>query len=241
MAVDVIMKIRLDKFLADMGFGTRSQVRQQIAGGNVTVNGLPARRPELKVDTDKDRVLFCGTEAAYAQYEYYMLNKPAGVVSATEDKKERTVLDLLQERKRKDLFPVGRLDKDTEGLLLITNNGDLAHRLLAPGRHVDKVYYVEVDGILDQQDVEAVSQGIVLRDGYQCLPGKLELLEGNTSAYITIREGKYHQIKRMMAARGKPISYLKRIRFGPLQLDPQLDKGGWRALTQEELQELFRQ
>ena len=152
------------------------------------------------------------------------------------------MLDLLpRELQRQGLFPVGRLDKDTEGLLLLTNDGPLAHRLLAPKRHVDKVYYVEVDGILDQQDVEAVSQGIVLRDGYQCLPGKLELLEGNTSAYITIREGKYHQIKRMMAARGKPISYLKRIRFGPLQLDPQLDKGGWRALTQEELQELFRQ
>ena len=153
------MKIRLDKFLADMGFGTRSQVRQQIAGGNVTVNGLPARRPELKVDTDKDRVLFCGTEAAYAQYEYYMLNKPAGVVSATEDKKERTVLDLLQERKRKDLFPVGRLDKDTEGLLLITNNGDLAHRLLAPGRHVDKVYYAEIDGKVTREDAELSARG----------------------------------------------------------------------------------
>lgn len=158
------MKIRLDKFLADMGFGTRSQVRQQIAGGNVTVNGLPARRPELKVDTDKDRVLFCGTEAAYAQYEYYMLNKPAGVVSATEDKKERTVLDLLQERKRKDLFPVGRLDKDTEGLLLITNNGDLAHRLLAPGRHVDKVYYAEIDGKVTREDAELFRAGVDIGD-----------------------------------------------------------------------------
>ena len=140
------MKIRLDKYLADMGFGTRSQVKQQIARGSVTVNGSSAVRPELKIETDSDTVFYCGVKAAYEPYEYFMLNKPAGVVSATEDKKERTVLDLLQERKRKDLFPVGRLDKDTEGLLLITNDGNLAHRLLAPGKHVDKVYYAEIDG-----------------------------------------------------------------------------------------------
>lgn len=240
MAVDVIMKIRLDKFLADMGFGTRSQVRQQIAGGNVTVNGLPARRPELKVDTDKDRVLFCGTEAAYAQYEYYMLNKPAGVVSATEDKKERTVLDLLQERKRKDLFPVGRLDKDTEGLLLITNNGDLAHRLLAPGRHVDKVYYAEIDGKVTREDAELFRAGVNIGDKKKTMPAFLEILSSadRSEILLTIREGRFHQVKRMFHAVGKEVLFLRRIQMGPLKLDEKLRPGEYRRLTKEEVEKL---
>lgn len=240
MAVDVIMKIRLDKFLADMGFGTRSQVRQQIAGGNVTVNGLPARRPELKVDTDKDRVLFCGTEAAYAQYEYYMLNKPAGVVSATEDKKERTVLDLLQERKRKDLFPVGRLDKDTEGLLLITNNGDLAHHLLAPGRHVDKVYYAEIDGKVTREDAELFRAGVDIGDKKKTMPAFLEILSSadRSEILLTIREGRFHQVKRMFHAVGKEVLFLRRIQMGPLKLDEKLRPGEYRRLTKEEVEKL---
>ncbi|MFR9146455.1 MAG: pseudouridine synthase [Mediterraneibacter sp.] len=234
------MKIRLDKFLADMGFGTRSQVRQQIAGGNVTVNGLPARRPELKVDTDKDRVLFCGTEAAYAQYEYYMLNKPAGVVSATEDKKERTVLDLLQERKRKDLFPVGRLDKDTEGLLLITNNGDLAHRLLAPGRHVDKVYYAEIDGKVTREDAELFRAGVDIGDKKKTMPAFLEILSSadRSEILLTIREGRFHQVKRMFHAVGKEVLFLRRIQMGPLKLDEKLRPGEYRRLTKEEVEKL---
>ena len=234
------MKIRLDKFLADMGFGTRSQVRQQIAGGNVTVNGLPARRPELKVDTDKDRVLFCGTEAAYAQYEYYMLNKPAGVVSATEDKKERTVLDLLQERKRKDLFPVGRLDKDTEGLLLITNNGDLAHRLLAPGRHVDKVYYAEIDGEVTREDAELFRAGVDIGDKKKTMPAFLEILSSadRSEILLTIREGRFHQVKRMFHAVGKEVLFLRRIQMGPLKLDEKLRPGEYRRLTKEEVEKL---
>ena len=240
MAVDVIMKIRLDKFLADMGFGTRSQVRQQIAGGNVTVNGLPARRPELKVDTDKDRVLFCGTEAAYAQYEYYMLNKPAGVVSATEDKKERTVLDLLQERKRKDLFPVGRLDKDTEGLLLITNNGDLAHRLLAPGRHVDKVYYAEIDGKVTREDAELFRAGVDIGDKKKTMPAFLEILSSadRSEILLTIREGRFHQGKRMSHTGGKEVHFLRRLQMGPLKLDEKLRPGEYRRLTKEEVEKL---
>ncbi|HIV52165.1 MAG TPA: rRNA pseudouridine synthase [Candidatus Mediterraneibacter norwichensis] len=234
------MKIRLDKFLADMGFGTRSQVRQQIAGGNVTVNGLPARRPELKVDTDKDRVLFCGTEAAYAQYEYYMLNKPAGVVSATEDKKEHTVLDLLQERKRKDLFPVGRLDKDTEGLLLITNNGDLAHRLLAPGRHVDKVYYAEIDGKVTREDAELFRAGVDIGDKKRTMPAFLEILSSadRSEILLTIREGRFHQVKRMFHAVGKEVLFLRRIQMGPLKLDEKLRPGEYRRLTKEEVEKL---
>lgn len=166
------MRIRLDKYLADMGYGTRSQVKQQIARGNISVNGNPAKRPEMKIDTETGQVSYCGTNAAYEQYEYYMLNKPAGVVSATEDRRASTVLDLLCERKRKDLFPVGRLDKDTEGLLLITNDGDLAHRLLSPGKHVDKVYYAEVDGRVTAEDAALFLRGVDIGDKKRrCLPG----------------------------------------------------------------------
>lgn len=232
---------RLDKRLASTGQWSRKEARELIRAGRVTVSGQVCRSIDEKVGEDAP-VSVDGTPIGASGPVYLMLHKPAGVVSATEDGRDKTVVDLLPAPYgAMGLFPVGRLDKDTEGLVLLTNDGPLAHRLLSPKHHVDKVYYVEVDGILDQQDVETVSQGILLRDGYQCLPGKLELLPGNCSAYITIHEGKYHQIKRMMAARGKPVTYLKRIRFGPLQLDPQLDKGGWRALTQEELQELFRQ
>lgn len=232
---------RLDKRLAATGQWSRKEAKDLIRAGRVSVGGTVCRSPEEKVAADTP-VAVDGTTIGAGGPVYLMLHKPAGVVSATEDGRDRTVLDLLPPQYREmGLFPVGRLDKDTEGLLLITNDGPLAHRLLSPRHHVDKVYYVEVDGILDQEDVEAVSQGILLRDGYQCLPGKLELLSGNTAAYITIREGKYHQIKRMMAARGKPVTYLKRIKFGALTLDEQLDKGGWRALTDREIHSLFRQ
>ena len=232
---------RLDKRLAATGQWSRKEAKELIRAGRVSVGGAVCRSPEEKVAPDTP-VAVDGTAIGAGGPVYLMLHKPAGVVSATEDGRDRTVLDLLPPQYREmGLFPVGRLDKDTEGLLLITNDGPLAHRLLSPRHHVDKVYYVEVDGILDQEDVEAVSQGILLRDGYQCLPGKLELLTGNSTAYITIREGKYHQIKRMMAARGKPVTYLKRIKFGALTLDEQLDKGGWRALTDREIHSLFRQ
>lgn len=232
---------RLDKRLAATGRWSRKEAKDLIRAGRVSVGGTVCRSPEEKVAPDTP-VAVDGTTIGAGGPVYLMLHKPAGVVSATEDGRDRTVLDLLPPQYREmGLFPVGRLDKDTEGLLLITNDGPLAHRLLSPRHHVDKVYYLEVDGILDQEDVEAVSQGILLKDGYQCLPGKLELLSGNTAAYITIREGKYHQIKRMMAARGKPVTYLKRIKFGALTLDEQLDKGGWRALTDREIHSLFRQ
>ena len=162
-------------------------------------------------------------------------------MSATEDSREKTVLSLLPEQYRRlGLFPVGRLDKDTEGLLLLTNDGPLAHRLLAPKSHVDKVYYAQVDGVLDAGDCKAFRQGITLADGYTCLPARLEVIEDGRAAQITVQEGKYHQVKRMMAARGKPVTYLKRVRFGPLTLDPELEKGCWRALTEEEKKLLFR-
>ena len=154
------MKIRLDKYLADMGKGTRSEVKKAISKGLVRVNNVIVKKPETKLDTDSDHVLFDGVLVGYAQHEYYMLNKPAGVISATEDKREKTVIDLIIERKRKDLFPVGRLDRDTEGLLLISNDGELAHRLLSPSKHVDKVYYAKIDGKVTIEDVEAFQQGV---------------------------------------------------------------------------------
>ena len=232
---------RLDKRLSATGCWSRKEARELIRAGRVTADGAVLRQPEAKVEENTD-LRVDGVPVEGGGPVYLMLHKPAGLVSATEDAREKTVLDLLPERyQRLGLFPAGRLDKDTEGLLLMTNDGPLAHRLLAPKSHVDKVYYVEVDGVLNAADAAAVEEGITLADGYTCLPGTLELLEGGGRAYITLREGKYHQIKRMMAARGKPVTYLKRVRFGPLVLDETLPKGGWRALTEEEISALFRQ
>lgn len=234
------MKIRLDKYLADMGCGTRSQVKRQIGMGNVSVNGSPAKRPEMKIDSETDSVAYCGSEVSYEQYEYYMLNKPAGVVSATEDKRESTVLDLLQERKRRDLFPVGRLDKDTEGLLLITNDGGLAHRLLAPGKHVDKVYYAEVDGQVTQEDAALFWQGVDIGDEKKTLPARLEIIQSaeRSAVLLTICEGRFHQVKRMFHAVGKEVVFLKRVRMGGLKLDERLKPGEYRKLTKEEVETL---
>ena len=231
---------RLDKRLAATGRWSRKEARELIRGGRVSVDGAVCRAPEHKPAPDA-AIAVDGADIGSGGPVYLMLNKPAGVVSSTDEPGERTVLDLLgEEYQNIGLFPAGRLDKDTEGLLLITDDGPLAHRLLAPKRHVDKVYYVEVDGALDETDVEAVRAGIVLGDGTPCQPGELELLTDRT-ARITLHEGKYHQVKRMLASRGKPVRYLRRERFGPLILDPDLPKGGWRALTEGEIQTLFRQ
>lgn len=232
---------RLDKRLADTGNWSRKEARELIKAGRVTVAGETVRQIDHKV-SPSEAVWVDGQAIEAAGPVYLMLHKPDGVVSATEDPHEKTVLSLLPERYQKlGLFPVGRLDKDTEGLMLLTDDGPLAHRMLAPKSHVDKVYYVEVDGILDEADRIAVEQGITLADGYTCLPGELEILHGGHCANIILREGKYHQIKRMMAARGKPVTYLKRMRFGPLVLDENLPKGGWRALSEEEKEAIFRQ
>lgn len=231
---------RLDKRLAATGRWSRKEARDLIRAGRVSVEGAVCRSPEAKVGEDAP-VAVDGLPIGADRPVYLMLHKPAGVVSSTVEPGERTVLDLLGEEYRNiGLFPVGRLDKDTEGLLLLTNDGPLAHRLLAPKSHVDKVYYVEVSGILDQEDVEAVRQGVALGDGYECLPGELELLSSN-SAHITLHEGKYHQVKRMLASRGKPVTYLKRIKFGPLALDESLPKGSWRPLSDKELKGIFSQ
>lgn len=234
------MKIRLDKYLADMGKGTRSEVKKAISKGLVRVNNVIVKKPETKLDTDSDHVLFDGVLVGYAQHEYYMLNKPAGVISATEDKREKTVIDLIIERKRKDLFPVGRLDRDTEGLLLISNDGELAHRLLSPSKHVDKVYYAKIDGEVTIEDVEAFQQGVDIGEEKLTRPAKLRVLKSGTQSEIelTICEGKFHQVKRMFQAVGKEVVYLKRLQMGALILDESLKPGEYRELTEQEIADL---
>ena len=224
---------RLDKVLANTGRWSRKEVKELCRAGRVTVNGETAKKPELKVAEDA-LLAVDGVPLEIETTVWIMLHKPAGVVSATEDAREETVFSLLPEHyRRMGLFPVGRLDKDTEGLLLLTNDGDLAHRLLSPKKHVDKVYYVEVDGVLNEEDAAAFRAGMTLGDGTVCLPAQLKPL-GENRGEVTLREGKYHQVKRMLAARGKPVRYLKRISFGPLTLDEKLQKGDWRPLSVKE-------
>ena len=231
--------MRLDKFLADMGAGTRSELKKDIRKGSVSVNGMIVKDPGYSVDPASS-VLYKGNLVEYDEFVYYMLNKPAGIISASDDSLETTVVDLITERTRRDLFPAGRLDRDTEGLLLITNDGALAHRLLSPKHHVDKVYYVRVSGILSDDDVAAFRDGIVLPDGLECMPADLRILsvsddDDSSEAEITIREGKFHQVKRMFSAAGCEVTYLKRLSMGPLSLDPSLAPGEYRRLNEDEL------
>ena len=236
--------MRLDRFLAEMGEGTRSQIRDAAKNGRIAVNGTVEKRSDRKIDPEADRVTVDGRPVQYAAYEYYMLNKPQGVVSATEDKRYTTVVELIAERRRTDLFPVGRLDIDTEGLLLITNDGDLAHRLLAPKKHVDKRYLAVLEGTLPADAAQRVREGITLDDGTVTLPAELEdgigaAAEPQRSEYIlTIREGKFHQVKRMFEALGCRVIYLKRLSMGSLALDEDLEPGQYRPLTEEELKKL---
>lgn len=227
---------RLDKLLSSTGHWSRKEVKELIKQGRVSVDGIKAGKPEEKCDPARAEVRVDGKLVDCAPFVYLMLHKPAGLLSATEDKKQKTVIDLLPEHlRRRGLFPVGRLDKDTEGLLVLTDDGALAHELLSPKKHVDKVYYAEVEGVLDQGDVTALKDGMTLADGLECLPAGLEILEGGSRCHVTLREGKYHQVKRMLAARGKPVQYLKRLSMGGLKLDEGLEKGGWRPLTAAEL------
>lgn len=229
--------IRLDKYLCEMEAGTRSEVKAFIKKGRVTVNGETAKSPEQKVDETKDTVTLDGHSFSYQKYFYYMLHKPAGVVTAVRDHHDQTVLDLLVDAPGKDLSPVGRLDKDTEGLLLLTDDGELAHRLLSPRHHVDKVYLAEIDGQVNHADTAAFEAGLTLGDGTQCMPAGLEDL-GPGLCRVTLREGKFHQVKRMLAQRGKPVIGLKRLSMGPLELDQALQPGEFRPLTTEELAQL---
>lgn len=233
--------LRLDKYLADMGVGTRQEVKQKIKKGMVSVDGEIIKTPERKIDPDQQRVCVSGEEITYAEYEYYMLHKPAGVVSATEDKKEKTVLDCIESKRRKDLFPVGRLDKDTEGLLLITNDGALSHRLLSPKKHVDKTYYARIDGFVTEETKKRFLAGVNIgtdREEEWTMPARLEILKASEVSEIrlTIQEGKYHQVKRMFESQGMKVTYLKRESMGPLRLDAALAVGAYRELTKEELE-----
>ena len=227
---------RLDKLLASTGRWSRREVKVLVKEGRVLVDGVPAARAEDKADPAASRIQVDGEEAVIRAYTYVMLNKPAGVLSATEDPRQETVLDLLPEHlRRRGLFPVGRLDKDTEGLLLLTDDGALAHRLLSPKKHVDKRYYARLDGPLGPADQAAFREGIVLADGTRCMSAELELLGDGREVLVTLHEGKFHQIKRMTLSRGVAVCYLKRLSMGPLHLDPGLPKGGWRLLTDEEV------
>lgn len=230
-------QMRLDKLLCEMNIGARSQVKDFIRCGLVTVNGCVADRPEYKVDEQKDRITFRGEVLLYRKFVYYMLNKPAGVVSATRDNLSQTVLELLTGVKEKDLFPVGRLDKDTEGLLLITNDGGLAHRLLSPGKHVDKVYLAGIRAALSEEDIGRLEQGVDIGEEKLSLPAHVEVVDEKT-ILLTIQEGKFHQVKRMLQAVNNEVVTLKRVAFGPLRLDEGLKPGGYRELTQEELRQL---
>lgn len=225
---------RLDKIISATGKKSRREVREMVRQGRVLVDGKPIPAADMKVDPQTAVILLDGEPLGYEKFTYVMLHKPAGVLTATEDRRQETVLDLLPpELRRRALSPVGRLDKDTEGLLLLTNDGQLAHRLLSPKSHVDKVYYARVDGALEPGDIAAFAAGMTLGDGLACLPAGLEILSP-TEALVTLREGKFHQVKRMLAARGKPVLYLKRLSMGRLRLDPALAPGAWRMLTEEE-------
>lgn len=235
-------KQRLDKIVASTGRWSRKEVRELARRGLVTVDGAAVRSVAEKFDPEAVEIAVNGEPVRYRRHTWIMLNKPAGYLSARSDGREETVLDLLpQDLQRQELFPVGRLDKDTEGLLLLTDEGGLAHALLSPKRHVDKVYYARTAGRLLEEDCRAFAAGLSLEDGLRCLPAKLEILSSageESEALVTLREGKFHQVKRMLAARGKPVLYLERIRMGSLSLDRTLSRGAFRFLTEEELAEL---
>lgn len=238
--------MRLDKLLAHAGHGTRSEIKRAVRLGRVGVNGVTARDPGMNVVPGADEVTLDGEPVRYREFVYFMLNKPPGVISATEDVRERTVIDLLRAEDRvREPFPVGRLDKDTEGLLLLTNDGRLAHGLLSPRKSVDKVYEADVAGAVGDADVRAFEAGVTLDDGYRTMPAELIVREVKdsedgplTKVTVTIREGKFHQVKRMFEAVGKRVVRLRRVAMGPLRLDPGLVPGQYRELTEEEMEAL---
>ncbi|MFX0548520.1 pseudouridine synthase [Hathewaya histolytica] len=230
---------RLDKILANLGYGTRKEVKSLVKRGEVKVNDEVVKDSSIKVDPEKDKILVNEEEIMYREYIYIMMNKPQGVVSATFDNHDETVIDLIdQEYRVFEPFPVGRLDKDTVGLLFLTNDGELNHKLIAPKNHVDKVYFAQIDKEVEASDIAAFEKGITLDDGYNCMPAKLEILESSpngSNVLVTIQEGKFHQVKRMFQSRGKEVVYLKRNSFGPLSLDENLEEGTYRELTEEEV------
>ena len=233
--------MRLAKLLGDLCIASRSELRQMIKRGRVTVDGRAVTAPETKVDSEGSSIALDGEELRYKSFRYYMMDKPAGVLSATEDGRQKTVLDLVSpEMRRMGLFPVGRLDKDTSGLLLLTNDGDFAHRVISPKSGIEKRDYARGEGKLDEADREAFRKGLVLGDGTRCLPAALELL-GEGECLVTVMEGKYHQVKRMLASRGAPVLELRRLSIGGLELGETLSPGGWRELDAADIEKLFGQ
>ena len=231
--------MRLDKFLSNMGIASRSEASKAARSGLVTVNSVPCRDTSKHIDPERDVICFNGRRVTYEKFRYILLNKPDGVVSATEDVKDKTVLDLLPSELRKfDLFPCGRLDKHTLGLVLITDNGELAHRLLAPKSHVTKKYRYESKFPLTDEEKRTLEEGTILDDGYETKPSTIELDSNRKSGTITLTEGKYHQIKRMFESVNNKITYLERLTFGPLTLEGVPERGDWRYLTESEIEAL---
>ena len=240
---NAVMSYRLDQYLTLAGEGSRSQVKQFLKKGLVQVDGITEKQAKRKV-LGNEQITLNGKPVYYEEHCYLMLHKPAGVVTATEDKKEKTVMDLITLQQKKDLFPVGRLDKDTEGLLLVTNDGELAHRLLSPKKHVDKCYFAKVQGNVTKDDAEKFAEGVNIGTEDEpeiTMPGKLDIIKSDDLSEIrlTIQEGKFHQVKRMFQAVGKEVVYLKRERMGSLILDDNLAEGEYRMLTEEELKNLL--
>ncbi|WP_017413379.1 pseudouridine synthase [Clostridium tunisiense] len=231
---------RLDKILANLGYGSRKEVKALCRKGEVVVDGTPVKDSAEKVDPVNSTIEVKGEKINYRKFIYLMMNKPSGVVSATFDNHDETVIDLLDpEYQVFEPFPIGRLDKDTVGLLLITNDGELNHKLIAPKNHVDKVYYAEINKPIDESDIVKFEKGITLDDGYLCMPAKLEVINSNedgAEVHVTIQEGKFHQVKRMFEAVDKSVVYLRRISFGPLKLDETVEEGSFRELTEEEIE-----
>lgn len=230
---------RLDKIISNLGYGSRKEIKALVKKGLVKVDGEVVKDNGLLIDPEKSVININGEDLFYREYIYLMMNKPDGVISATYDNREETVIDLLEvEHQVFNPFPVGRLDKDTVGLLLLTNDGELNHRLISPKWHVDKVYYAKIDKAVDEKDIEAFKSGITLDDGYKCKEGKLEIISSSnegSEVMVTIQEGKYHQVKRMFEALGKTVVYLKRTEFGGLPLDQELEEGEYRELIEDEL------
>lgn len=227
-------EIRLDKLLSETTAYTRSQLKQIIKSGRVSVNGTAVTAPETKLDPTCALIELDGESVSYAKFHYFMLNKPAGILSATDDRKQKTVIELFPEEMRRRLFPVGRLDKDTTGLLLVTDDGDFAHKVISPRSEIVKTYRAVTSEPVNDADIEAFRQGIVLADGTKCLPAGLETLPDG-SCLVRVYEGKYHQVKRMLASRSKPVIELKRLSIGALELDEKLLPGEFRQLTENEL------
>ena len=229
------MAVRLDKVLSELGVASRRELKQMIRSGRVSVNGQTVTEPEKHIDPEKDELCLDGAALRLRRFRYFMMDKPAGVLSVTEDRKQQTVLDLLPpELKRLGLFPVGRLDKDTGGLLILTNDGGFAHRVISPKAGVEKRYRAEVEGVPDEEDARAFAQGLILADGTRCLPAKLEITGGSV-CFVTVMEGKYHQVKRMLASRGKPVRRLRRLSVGELEIGEDLGTGGFRELEENDL------